>query len=131
MVTDMPTFFVEQTGTPIIDPHGCLMPITGVTELKQRINNVFNTQRGSESLFVDYGFDLISFISSSQYLNPIQALRIAAIDALTPSKIFDMESLDKLECYITGTTGFIDISCTFSEIGKFNNSILLEGGTAQ
>ncbi len=126
----MPTFFVDQSGTPIIDPHGCLMLITGSTELKQRINNVFNTQRGSESLCVDYGFDLIAFVSTAQYLGPIQALRLSAIDALTPSKIYDMESLDKIECYITGTTGFIDISCTFSEIGKFYNSIILEGGTS-
>lgn len=127
----MPTFFVDDCGIPVVSPNGSLMVISGTREIKQRINNALNTQLGSEALMLDYGLDIMSIVMSTSYLNNSIVVRTAIIDALAPNKIYGMQSLDKINCYVTGTTAYVTLNCIFKNYGNYTDTINIEGVPAQ
>jgi len=105
----MTSIFVDKLGIPIIDGQGNILFLTDQLEFKQRIFNIFSTQRGSEPFYPDYGFD----IHSATILPPNardQLLKMLATEALNVNAVQDLLAIKKIDAYIvSGTTGIISL----------------------
>jgi len=106
----MTSILIDSAGTPIIDFQGNMQTISGNAEFKQRLTNIFCTQKYSESLFPDYGFDYASLVKSIGRIDRSLALRSAAIEALDPKNVLDVDELIDLQAIVTGTTGLISLN---------------------
>lgn len=107
--------YVTKSGDLILDTNGKMYLISGQEENTQRMKLLFNTQLGSDLLFPEYGFDKESVIRAGNTAPFI--FRMACINALNPTKLYDIVSVNNIQTYMTGTTGL----CSFDIEDKDGN----------
>ena len=103
----MTTIFVDENGDPILSPTGQILQITGDTELRHRIMNIFATPKGSEPFFQDYGFDYQKLYQNIS-LEPNLRLYDCVNDALDPDKIMHMSALHSVMTDVVDGVGYVD-----------------------
>lgn len=121
------SILLEDTGTPIINPNGTLTIISGITEFKQRIINVFSTFLNSEILHPDYGFDFENLSRASTLLDKSTLLKSLAYEALNPENVYNLNEILSLEAIVTGTTGMINVSVSTLDGNIYNSEFSLGG----
>jgi phage baseplate assembly protein W len=110
----MTTPLIDNAGVPVLDAQGNFMYISGINEIKQQMINAFSTQLGSEPLFEEYGFDMISLYQNINIDGKIM-LKMLTYDCLNPRIMRSIKSIDSCEASVTGTTGFVDLTLTTIE----------------
>ena len=105
----MPSVFCEQNGSPIFDKDGNIIIAYDKVEFKQRLLNVFRTQKGSEPLFYEYGFDAIA-LGFGPAVQRDYHLTSLVVDALNISNIQDMYGISQINGSVTGSTGIISFT---------------------
>ena len=101
----MTVIFTDENGDPVFSETGQMLQITGTTELRHRIMNLFNTSRGSEPFFIEYGFDY-QMLHQNIELEPKLKLYTCINDALNPDYIKGMYALHSVIVDIDGSTGY-------------------------
>ena len=124
----MTTMLIGESGTPVIDAQGNLISISGDTEMKQRIANVFSTQKNSETLFLEYGFDTATLLRGSHTISPSLLLRSLAVDALNPKNVEGLNTLYGVETMVSGGIGFVSLTVKDDDGIKFTESLSLYTG---
>jgi phage baseplate assembly protein W len=75
------------TGNPVIDVEtGNLIPVDDFTAIKQVIFMLLNTEKGSETLHKQYGFDIESALRLSHVEDAEMYIENLIADALDPTK---------------------------------------------
>ena len=113
------SLMLTEVGTPIITKDGLFVYLTDFDAFRQRIWNVFNTQYGTNSMFVDYGFDSLGM----KDVNPNdvrRALYSYTLDALNPKHIEGLNEIIQLEVNYEDSTGTISVKLQ-SEYGLYEN----------
>lgn len=92
----MTTVFVDDTGSPIVDQSGKLVFIRQSGEFKQRIMNVMNTQRGSESVKYDYGFNAITLVKGAPNADREMLIKSLILEALNPDEVYYLKTVQSV-----------------------------------
>ena len=106
----MTSILIDSAGTPIINAQGNMFTVSGNVEFRQRLTNIFSTQRGTETIFPEYGFDYMNYSRSIGRIDRSIGLRSYASDALNPRNVLNMKELVDMSVTVTGTTGFIALN---------------------
>ena len=105
----MSSILCDEGGTPIIDSQGNVVLCSGTTRVLQTIYNIMVTFKGSEILFPDYGFDHEQLRKIGGTGSRAMILQSMIVEALDPSKIECIQTLDNVTVSIIGTTAYVDI----------------------
>lgn len=120
----MVTPLVRKCGTPIFDKQGNFQYISGKPEVKQQIANVITTPRGSETLFVEYGFDYYA-LQQNIMLDPATMLRMLASQTFDPNYFPGFSQLNSITATVSGNTGFLTIEAISSNGEIVNETVNL------
>lgn len=113
------SLMLREVGTPIITKDGKFKYLTGFDGFKQRIWNLFNTQYGSNAIFLDYGFDTLNL----KTVNPNdikRALYSFTLSALNPEHVEGLNRIVSLNVEYKDQVGKIEV-VLMSEYGLYNN----------
>lgn len=92
----MTTIFVDDSGSPIVDQSGKLIFVRTSGEFKQRIMNVLNTQRGSESVKSDYGFNKMALVHGIPNADREMLIKSLLIEALNPQEVYFLKTVQNI-----------------------------------
>jgi len=115
----MVSIFCEPCGSPIVDAQGNLYFLTDRAEFRQRLNNLFNTQVGSEVFYPEYGFDIFNVSQLPPGESKITLLRNMVIEALNVYQVQSLYGIRSVEASITGTTGIVNIQVTDTSANEY------------
>ncbi len=99
-------------GDPYIDGRGKINIITGATNFRQKIINIFNTHKSSEPLLPYYGFDFYNFFNQEVDTTPETKLYRYTVEALRPENLFGQFTVSNIDVYVSGSSGFIGFDVT-------------------
>lgn len=88
----MVSFLVDDAGDIYIDPQGQLVEIEGKDEIRQRIVNLFSTQKGSEIFNPEYGFDRVSVVRTP-FIDEETSLHYHTVEALNPQNLYGISDV--------------------------------------
>lgn len=119
----MTSILTNKQGGPVFDGKGALRTITGNGEFRQRLVNVFSTQKYSETIFPEYGFDFISLSNNIDKIDKSIALRSVTVDALNPRNVYGLKELVSIDAQVTGTTGIVSLNILTDDGRKISENI--------
>ena len=124
----MSSVLINEGGSPIIDESGNFKMLDDELAMLQRIMNVMLTQKTSEPLNLEYGFDLKRFMEVTNPTNRNLMLRNLVAEAFNPRLVYNMQSLDGVTTSINedGSANVsIDLTDTAGRV-YISNNITLE-----
>ena len=114
----MVSFLTDDSGDIYIDPQGQLVEIEGSDEIRQRIVNLFSTQKGSEIFNPEYGFDKVSMVRTP-FVDDETSLHYYTMDALNPQNLYGITAVYNIKTEI--------ITSGTERIGKINLEVQVSG----
>jgi hypothetical protein len=125
----MTTFLTDDAGDIYIDPQGQLKELDGVDEVRQRIVNLFSTQKGSEIFAPEYGYDRVAMVRAP-LMDDETSLHYYVMEALNPQNLYGISAVYNIQTNVdvsgTDKVGFVSMEL---QVGNIRTGINLNIGT--
>ena len=119
------SIFIKDTGEPYVDSKGNLSFFTGDLQFKQRIINLFRTQKDSEPLYLGYGFDHITMVTASPSLRQ-QLAEIITADALNVQQVQDLYGIRNIDVTVVGKVINVAFNITATDGTNYSEQFNME-----